>query len=102
MEYITLINNRNYFVEPLRNESKIFFLETSLTSKNGIVSLGPREACSIESAALNNPNATIYLLIFSECYQKFGLFIYSFGLNFLFNFNFLQIPNYHHKPFKSY
>ncbi|KAF7405093.1 hypothetical protein HZH66_003999 [Vespula vulgaris] len=42
----------------------IFFHETSCFGEKGIV-LNPRQACAVESAALMNPESTIYLLFLS-------------------------------------
>ncbi|KAF5285511.1 hypothetical protein FQR65_LT13208 [Abscondita terminalis] len=48
-------------------DKSIFFLETSCNSyKNDKIILQPRQACAVESAALNNPDYNVYLLFVSS------------------------------------
>lgn len=48
-----------------RSSRQIFFLDTS-TPDGGILKLGARESCSIESAAKYHPNHIIYVLVTGE------------------------------------
>ncbi|KAF7275603.1 hypothetical protein GWI33_011508, partial [Rhynchophorus ferrugineus] len=46
--------------------TSIFFVETSCNSyANGHLTIHPRQACAVESAALTNPERMVYLLYLS-------------------------------------
>ncbi|XP_067005166.2 lactosylceramide 4-alpha-galactosyltransferase isoform X1 [Anabrus simplex] len=51
------------FKEPVPGEENIFFLQTKCGEDKGAARLlNPRQACAMESAALMNPSASVYLL----------------------------------------
>ena len=57
---------RNILERRLSDGENIFFVETSgAVNASELASLNSRQACSVESAALTNPNASIFM-IFSE------------------------------------
>lgn len=61
-------NNNSIPLENIKNKRdlnmtrNIFFVESSFSETNSEVSLNSRQACSIESAALMNPNAQICVI----------------------------------------
>ena len=68
---------RNILQHPIDSEENIFFIETSgSVNKSKLASINSRQACSIESAALTNPNANVFL-IFSEKTQMKDLKIFD-------------------------
>lgn len=62
-------------IESRHGKYDIFFIDSSFASENGIVKLQPRQACSIESAALMNPNSTVNLYVVTKKKVKFGKYI---------------------------
>lgn len=78
----------------------IFFLETSCTSESsGYLSVIPRHACSIESAARIHPNKTVYLLFTSPgIFSKFPT-IEGRGMEALRNYSNIRIYRIHIEDF---
>lgn len=56
----------NILSKDLSKSKNIFFLETASSQSNDDVSLNNRQACSIESAALLNPNAKISVVFITN------------------------------------
>lgn len=50
----------------LENENNVFFIETSCMEKCESVTLNSRQACSIESAAMMNPQANIVIVFVTD------------------------------------
>lgn len=51
---------------------KIFFVESSLASNVSFINIRPRQACSIESAALSNPNIIIKVFVLTRSDSAVG------------------------------
>ena len=66
----------NILQQKIDSDQNIFFIETSSGSLLKQASLTSRQACSVESAALTNPNAKIFL-IFSEKTETKRLKVFS-------------------------
>ncbi|KAF5285910.1 hypothetical protein FQA39_LY04371 [Lamprigera yunnana] len=70
------IKNNNLpdvFDQTLQKENSIFFFDTACASfAAGKITVKARQACSIESAALSNPNFNVYLLFASPGQLKNG------------------------------
>lgn len=54
--------------DPLR----LFFIESSLDSNMSFISINPRQACSIESAAIAHPHILIYVIVLTRNYSGVG------------------------------
>ena len=59
----TFYELENILDQEINSDENIFFIETS--GGNSVASLNSRQACSVESTALTNPNSKVFL-IFSE------------------------------------